>query len=265
MRTMNREYHKWYTHRLGREMELLVFGHSGTRILIFPTRGGRFFEYENMRMVECLKPQIEGGKLQLFCLDSIDEESFYCWWAHPEGRIQRHLQYERYILEEVFPFMELKNAGSPLMAHGCSLGAFHATNIAFRYPELFQKLVAFSGRFDLTASIEYFADLFDGYYNDDIYFNTPSHFLSGLNCSERLRALRAMEITFVIGADDPFKDNNESLSSILREKGVMNELYIWGERAHRAHYWRQMAPLYIKPPAIRPAKKVRAKKRSLAG
>jgi len=26
---MNREYHKWYSSRLGRDMELLVFGHGG--------------------------------------------------------------------------------------------------------------------------------------------------------------------------------------------------------------------------------------------
>lgn len=246
---MNREYHKWYTHRLDRDMELLTFGHAGARMLIFPTRGGRFFEYENMGMVEQLRDQIEAGKLQLFCLDSVDAESFYCWWAHPEGRIQRHLKYEQYILEEVFPFMDTMNPGAPQISHGCSLGAYHASNIAFRHPELFDKLIAFSGRFDLTANIEYFADLFDGYYNDDIYFNTPSHFLPGLTCEERLRSLQKMEITLVIGEDDPFKENNEDLSALLKEKGIENELFIWGERAHRAFYWRQMAPHYIQAPA----------------
>lgn len=38
---MNREYHKWYSDRLGREMEMLVFGYSGLPVLVFPTSGGR--------------------------------------------------------------------------------------------------------------------------------------------------------------------------------------------------------------------------------
>lgn len=74
---MNREYHRWYSHRLGRDMELLVFGHAGAKVLVFPTRDGRFYEYENLRLVESLRPKIEAGQLQLFCLDSIDWETFY--------------------------------------------------------------------------------------------------------------------------------------------------------------------------------------------
>src|ERR1700761_2771380 len=34
---MNREYHKWWSQRLGRDMELLVFGHSGVPAIVFPT------------------------------------------------------------------------------------------------------------------------------------------------------------------------------------------------------------------------------------
>ena len=45
---MNREYHRWYSERLHREMELLVFGHGGAKVLVFPTRDGRFYEYENL-------------------------------------------------------------------------------------------------------------------------------------------------------------------------------------------------------------------------
>lgn len=228
-------------------MELLTFGHAGDRVLVFPTRCARFFEYENLGMVERLRPRIEKGELQLYCVDSIDAESFYCWWAHPHGRIQRHLQFESYILDEVFPLMELKNPAAPTIAHGCSLGAFHAANIAFRYPERFQKLVAFSGRYDLTLSVEMFSDLFHGYYCDEIYFNSPTHFLPGLDCNSRLDALRQMDITLVIGSDDPFRQNNEQLSQLLWEKGVWHGLRYWNGRAHRGRFWREMAPLFLTP------------------
>ena len=46
-RFMNREYHRWYSPSLERDMELLVFGHSGARTLVFPTSMGRFFQWED--------------------------------------------------------------------------------------------------------------------------------------------------------------------------------------------------------------------------
>lgn len=226
-------------------MELLVFGHAGAKVLVFPTRGGRFYEYENMRMTDVLRMKLEAGQLQLFCVDSIDTESFYCWWAHPKGRIERHQQYEQYVLNEVFPFMHEKNSHECVISHGCSLGAFHAANIAFRHPHLFGKLVAFSGRYDLTMTVENFGDLLDNYYDEAVYFNTPTHFLSNLTCSDTLKHLRAMDIILVIGEKDPFRKNNEHLSSILHRKGVSHRLQLWWDRAHQGHYWRKMAPLFV--------------------
>ena len=58
-------------------MELLVFGHAGAKVLVFPTRNGRFHEYEDMRMTAVLRQKIDNGELQLFCVDSVDAESFY--------------------------------------------------------------------------------------------------------------------------------------------------------------------------------------------
>ncbi len=242
---MKREYHRWWSKHLARDMELLVFGHSGAKVLVFPTRGGRFFEYENMRMVEQLREKIENGHLQLFCVDSIDTESLYCFWAHPEGRIQRHIDYEEYVLNEVLPFMSSLNAHHCTISHGCSLGAFHAANIAFRHPHLFNKLCAFSGRFDLTAEVDCFYNLFSGHYNDNIYFHTPSHFLPNLECDIRLQSLRAMDIILVIGREDPFLANNIHMSRTLHKKRIKHELHIWDERAHSGYYWRKMAQIYI--------------------
>lgn len=242
---MNREYHKWWSDRLQRDMELLVFGHAGAKVLIFPTRDGRFYEYENLGIVKSLEHKIEQGYLQLYCIDSVDSESFYCGWAHPLNRIQRHIAFEEYILNEVLPFMQCRNPHECVISHGLSLGAFHAANIVFRHPHLFKKLVAFSGRYDLTLNVEHFKDLFDGFYNEDIYFHTPSHFLSSLDCPWRLDYLRKMDITLVIGKEDPFLHNNELLSTILWQKDINHQLLIWDNRAHSASYWRRMASIYV--------------------
>lgn len=226
-------------------MEMLVFGHSGPKMLVFPTRDGRFYEYENLRMIEVLRDKIEGGLLQVYCVDGLDSESFYCWWAHPSGRIERHRQFEDYILGEVIPFMNERNDDSCIISHGCSLGAYHAMTIAMRHPHLFKKVITFSGRYDLTLNVECFYDLLDGFYSDDVYHHTPTHFLPNLDCEERLRQLREMEIIFVIGAEDPFLENNEHLSRILTEKGIPHSMPVWQERAHRGYYWRRMAKVYL--------------------
>ncbi|WP_024298713.1 esterase family protein [Methylomicrobium lacus] len=242
---MNREYHCWHSPDLGRDMELLVFGHDGAKVLMFPTRDGRFYEYEDIGIVEVLADKIDAGLLQLYCVDSIVNESFYCNWCHPSGRIQRHIQYENYILNDILPFMASQNPNPCTIAYGCSLGAYKAATIAFRHPDRFQKLCAFSGRYDLTLSVEHFHNLFDGYYDDNIYFHTPTHFLPQLDCEMRLQHLRQMDMVFVIGKEDPFLDNNRHLSQICWSKGVPHALHEWNGRAHRGRYWRQMTRLYV--------------------
>jgi esterase/lipase superfamily enzyme len=242
---MEREYHRWWSERLGRDMELLVFGRSGARVLVFPTRGGRFFDYENWGLVAALRPSIEWGNIQLFCLDSVDYESLYAFGRPPHERIARHLAYEGYVLHEVLPLSERMNGSQTLIAHGCSLGAFHAANIAFRHPQRFAKVVAFSGRFDLTTRIGRYRPLFDGYYDEAIYFNTPCHYLPQLEDATQLAALRRLEIVLGVGEADFFLENNQRLSTILWEKGVWNALRIWEGEAHCAAHWREVVALYL--------------------
>jgi esterase/lipase superfamily enzyme len=242
---MNREYHKWFSPHLQQEMELLVFGHAGARTLVFPTRGGRFYDYENWGMIETVRPKIENGWLQLFCLDSIDADSLYCHWRCPQDKIHRHLQYETYVIHEVLPFTRDKNPNMCLITHGCSMGAYHAVNFALRHPELVGKVVAFSGRYDLTQPIGDFRDLFNGYYNETIYYHTPCHFIPNLNDEQQLNRLRQMEIILVVGKTDPFLDNNRQLSQALWGKGIWHAFHIWPGRAHKPHYWQGMAALYL--------------------
>jgi esterase/lipase superfamily enzyme len=242
---MYREYHKWFSPNLNRDMELLVFGHAGARVLVFPTRRGRFYEYEEMGLVEAVAEQIETGLLQLFCVDSIDRESIYNRHAPPHDRIRRHGQYEQYILNEVLPLSRLKNPQPFMIAHGCSLGAYHALNLAFRHPQWFGKVVAFSGRYDLSAPVAEFRGLFDDYYDEDIYFNSPNHFLPNLNDEAVLSELRRLEIVLAIGSDDPFLSSNIALSDALQAKQVTHELHVWNGRAHQADDWQKMVQKYL--------------------
>jgi esterase/lipase superfamily enzyme len=237
---MHREYHCWHSPHLGRDMELLLFGRSGTRVIVFPTRAGRFYDYENWGLIASLRDKIDKGWLQVCCIDSIDAESFYCDWCPPRDRIKRHKQYEDYVLKEVIPFTHDKNPDSELIAHGCSMGAYHAVNIAMRHPRLFCRVVALSGRYDLTCGVGSFRDLFDGYYDEDVYFHNPSHFVPNINNPEMLDLIRRMQVTIAIGEADSFLVNNLQFRDVLHERGIQPSFHIWSGEAHQACYWREM-------------------------
>ncbi|MBW7882282.1 MAG: esterase family protein [Caldilineaceae bacterium] len=235
---MHREYHKWYSPRLNREMELLVFGHAGARMLVFPTSMGRFYEYEDRGMVANLGEHLENGWLQIYCVDSVDAESFYNGWAHPSGKITRHIQYEEYILNEVLPLSRNKNQNPFLISHGCSFGAYHALNIAFRHPHLFGRVLALSGKYDMSG-------FFGGYYDENIYFNTPSHYVPNLSNHDQLEALQRMDIIIAAGHDDPNIDNNRALSRALWDRGLPHAFREWDGWSHDWPYWMKMVQLYI--------------------
>jgi len=241
---MLRCYHKWYSPVLQKDIELLCFGNAGTPVLFFPTRTARFYDYENWRIIEALSPKIDEGLIQVFCLDSIDVESFYSN-KHPADRIARHLQYEAYVLKEVLPFIRRHNNNKQLTVAGCSLGGYHAVNLAFRHPHLFSKVVGLSARYDLTLYSDKFPDLLSGYIDDDVYFNMPSMFIPNLSDEKILQQLRRLKVIIAIGKEDPFFDNNHHLAEALRQKQIEPEFYVWEEEAHRPRYWRQMVQLYL--------------------
>jgi len=242
---MKRQHHKWFSPRLDRDMELLVFGHAGAKVLVFPTREGRFYDYENWGLVDALRHSIDGGHIRLFCVDGVDSESFYCRCAPPAVRTARHRQYEAYILQEAIPFMVSQNGVPSLIVHGCSIGAYHAMNLALRHPSIFCKVVALSGRYDLTRPVGPFEDLFGGHYDEDVYFLTPTHFLPNLNDPGLLEPMRRMDITLAVGEEDPFLESNRVLSEALSRKGISHRLAFWPGEAHRARYWREMVPHYL--------------------
>ena len=235
---MNREFHRWFSPRLQRDMDLLVFGHAGARMLVFPTSMGRFYEFEDRGMVDTVADQIERGNLQVYCVDSVDAESFYCRWAHPSGRITRHMQYEGYIIEEVLPLSRSKNPNPFMIVHGCSFGAYHAMNIALRHPHHFGRVLAFSGLYDMTS-------FFDGYYDSNVYLNTPSAYVPNMHEPWQLDALRNMDIVMAVGQQDPHIENNRHLSHALWEKGVWHAFREWDGWAHDWPYWQNMLRLYV--------------------
>jgi esterase/lipase superfamily enzyme len=219
-------------------MELLIHGHAGARVLVFPTSQGRFYEFEDRGMVNALGEQIANGWLQLYCVDSVDAESFYCRWAHPSGRIFRHVQYESYLIDELLPLSRQKNGNPFLMALGCSFGAYHAVNIGLRHPHLFGRVIGMSGKYDMTS-------FFDGYYDDNVYYHTPTHYVPNLSDPGYIHRLQNLDIILAVGEHDPHIEENRRLSGMLWGKGIGNALREWDGWSHDWPYWMQMLRLYI--------------------
>lgn len=235
---MHREYHRWHSPSLGRDMDLLVFGHGGARVLVFPTSQGRFFEWEDRGMTDALGEHLRNGWVQLYCVDSVDAESWYARHKHPADRARRQDAYERYLLDEVLPLSWRKNPTPFLITTGASFGAFHAADFAFRYPQLVGRMIGMSGLYDIRRFAR-------GFYGEPVYKHNPSHYVSDIDDPGRLEALRRMDIVLATGRDDAFRENNEHLSRILWEKGVGNALRLWDGWAHDWPWWHQMIRQYI--------------------
>jgi esterase/lipase superfamily enzyme len=216
----------------------LIFGHAGAKVLVFPTSLGKYYEWEDRGMIGGLGEQLQRGWIQLFCVDSVDAESWYARWAHPGGRAWRHVQYENYLINEVVPLMWQKNDNSFTMTTGASFGAYHAANFAFRHPELVRRVIGMSGIYDIRGWT-------DGYHDDTIYFHNPVEYLPNEQEPWRLERLRAMDIILVTGKDDPNRGGTEALSGILWSKGIGNALRLWDGWAHDWPWWRDMIRLYI--------------------
>lgn len=235
---MNREYHKWYSPSLNREMELLVFGHHGARVLVFPTSMGRYYEWEDRGMIGALGEHLDRGWLQLYCVDSVDEESWYSTWKWPGDRAWRHIQYENYLLNEVLPLTRQKNGNPYLIVTGASFGAYHAANFAFRHPELTGRLIGLSGYYDIKRFT-------GGYSDNNVYFNNPCDYMQHEHDPYRLGQLRRLDIILCTGRDDPGRPNNEYLSGVLWSKGIWHALRIWDGWVHDWPWWRDMVRMYI--------------------
>ena len=235
---MDRAYHRWRSPALGRDMELLVYGRGGDRVLAFPTSMGRFHDWEDRGLVAALAGRLERGRLQLICLDSVDAESWYNRLLPPPERVRRHEEYDRYVAEEVLPFTVRTNDNPFVTLTGASFGGYHAVNFSLRHPEKVGRVLGMSGLYDVRR----FAD---GWYGDGLYFNNPCDFIAGERDAARLAALRRMDIILAIGRDDSSRESNERLSGLLWGKGVGNALRTWDGFAHDWPVWAHMLNLYI--------------------
>lgn len=238
---MQREIHKWNSDYLHKEMEIAVYGHYGYALLMFPTAGSDFLEYERFQLIDSIAGFIDGGALKVFSINSINNESWLNNEIRPTEKAARQEDYNKYIVEEVIPFINKHcNGEVPIITSGASLGAFHAANTFFRRPDLFAGMIAMSGIYDL----KYYTA---GYFDETCYFNSPVDYLPGLTDESVLAKIRFKNIIIACGQgayEDPAA--SKKLSDILHSKNIPHWFDLWGEdMTHDWPTWQKMLPYFL--------------------
>jgi esterase/lipase superfamily enzyme len=239
---MHREYHRWHSPRLGRDMGIAVYGHYGQPILGFPTSGGDEWELEGQGMIGALADFLAAGRIKIFTASSNTAEGFYNKHAHPLHRSWVQRRYDEHIRWEVIPFIQdhVHSHDIGVTTMGASLGAYHAANTLFKHPDVVKRCYALSGVYDMKRFM-------DGMYDENFYFNNPVDYLPGLSDPYLLRALSTCEIHIATGSG-PWEDSSHSyrLSEILRQRGIQHHLDDWGPMGgHDWPYWKHQMREYV--------------------
>jgi len=212
-----------------------AYGHWGRPLIVFPTEGGNAWEWAANGMVDTVEPLIEAGRLKLYCVDSFDAGT---WSAHHlplEERARMHAGYETWILESVVPHVRADSGDeAELGAIGCSLGAYHALNFAFRRADLFPTALCFSGNYDPGTWNGW------GERGDAVYFNSPADYVAHLH-GDHLDWLRERLSILLVCGQGQWEDTTGALAStprmaeLLAVKGIRHEYDLWG--ADTPHDW----------------------------
>ncbi|HEY1976639.1 MAG TPA: alpha/beta hydrolase-fold protein [Candidatus Baltobacteraceae bacterium] len=229
---MNRQQGSWFSQSLQRQMDFLRFGDRGFPVIFFPTSMGSFHQYEDQNTVGYLTDKVDAGFVQLFCVDSVDAESWYNDGAPPSYRALRQTQYDAYLRDEFAPHVQNVANRGDMGVFGCSFGAYHAANFAARYPGLVSKAVCLSGIYDIHRFV-------NGYWDDNCYFNCPTAYVPNMN-GEWIDRLRAVQWTIATGEHDSLVQQNRDFSTLLWSKGVPNHCEIWpGVFGHDWPWWNE--------------------------
>lgn len=227
---MYRDYVNAQSASLGRPMELLWFGKFGRPVIVFPTDHGRFYENEDCGLVASVQDRIDAGELQLVLVDSVNDESWYNQDVHPIVRAARHGQYDTYLRQELIPYVFERARRGDLAVYGAGLGAYHAANLAARYPDLVSRAVCFSGLYDVRTFT-------DGHWDETCYFHSPMDYIANMDANW-CGKLSRVEWVIAAGEHDPLAHNAREFSGLLWAKGIPNHLAIWsGETGHDWRAW----------------------------
>jgi len=239
---MKRELDSWYSPSLKKDMEIAIYGHYGPALLLIPTAAADYLEYERFLVLDVIKEYVEGGKFKVFSINSINSESWLNNKMEPKHKAIRHNNFNHYVRHEVVPYIRNSTSEQTLIyTCGASLGALHAMNLYMKYPFHLDGCIAMSGVYDLSTYTK-------GFWDEDVYFNSPQHYIENLNDDHFLPRLRQAQHIHILTGSGDYEDPNASrtMSALLKHKGIPHELDVWGpDMRHDWPTWRAMLPHYL--------------------
>ena len=224
---MRIEHHRVPAPALGGAGEVIVYGHWGRPVLVFPSQEGQAGDYAERGMVDAVAGVIEAGRAKLYCVDSFDRHSWFDDGVPLEERARRHGLYEDWILSEVVRGIYGDCGGyQEILVTGCSFGAYHAANFALRRADLFPVAICQSGVYDI-------GHLGWGQRGDAVYFNNPSDYIANAG-GDHLDWLRSRVHLVLVCGQGMWEDTTGALEatkrfgSLLAGKGIPHETDLWG-------------------------------------
>jgi esterase/lipase superfamily enzyme len=239
---MKKELASWFSPALQTEMPIVAYGDYGFSLLLVPTASADYLEYERFQLMDTLAPYINAGKVKVFSINSINNESWLSNNMAGEHKAIRHNQFNEYVFNEVVPFLKTNTSfETPIITCGASFGALHSMNLFLKRPDLIDGVIAMSGVYDLTEYTK-------GFYDDQVYFNSPQHYMPNLSDEWYLNNIRKSRHIHILTGSGDYEDPQASrnFSGILNSKGIPHELDVWGsEWKHDWPTWRVMLPAYL--------------------
>ena len=240
---MDKYINSWYSQALQKEMPISIYGHYGFALLMIPTASADFLEYERFELIQAIQPFIDKGLCKVFSVNSINNESWLNNNMLPEHKAIRQNQFNEYIIQEVVPFIRNNTSeNTPIYTCGASFGALHSMNLFLKYPINIQGVIAMSGIYDLT-------EYTNGYFDNQVYFNSPKHYIPNLHDEWFLSHIRrSNHIHIYTGSgNNEAPHQNWEFSNILNNKNIQHELSIWGQDViHDWTTWRMFLPFILR-------------------
>ena len=231
----------WYSHRLGREVNVARWGEVGVPLLVFPTAGGDAEEIERFLVIDTLAPYLEAGRLKVYSCDSIAGRAMLAGDGSPADQMRMLNRFLDFVGHELVPAIrtDCQAPDIGILTAGSSIGAFNALAVTCRFPGTFTHALCMSGTYDLER-------FFDGPTTHDFRVSSPLHYLTEVGGAH----LDALRRTFVLLAsgEGRAEDIGESwrVANLLGRIGVPNRVDSWGpEWHHDWPTWRNMLHRYV--------------------
>jgi esterase/lipase superfamily enzyme len=185
---------------------------------------------------------INAGKLKVFSINSINNDSWMNKEMLPEHKAIKHNQFNEYVYNEVVPYIKANTSQDTMIfTCGASFGALHAMNLFLKRPDIINGTISMSGVYDLSEYTK-------GFWDEQVYYNSPYHYIPSLNDNNYLSKIRASHHIHIYTGSGAYEDPkaNEKFSQVLWDKGIWHDLQIWGpDITHDWPTWRKMLPYIL--------------------